>query len=289
MNLKAELFVDSRCELGEGPFWHHLLGRLFWFDILNQTMLSANDQGHIVDRITFKDTVSAAAVIDEHTLAVVQSGALLRYDFRTDTTTTIVEIEADIPGNRTNDSRVDRAGGFWIGTMGRRAEAKVGSVYHYRSGVLNKIISEISIPNSICFAPDGRTAYFTDAGAMIRKCATDPDTGMPIGEWTDFFSVDGLGGGDGSVVDAEGFLWNARWNGSAVIRISPEGKLDKVVEVPVSRVSCPAFGGKDMKTLYLTTAREHMTPEELEREPHAGSVFAVELDVPGPAEPFIKL
>ncbi|WP_374623434.1 SMP-30/gluconolactonase/LRE family protein [Devosia sp.] len=289
MNRKAELFVDCRCELGEGPFWHPLLGRLFWFDILNQTMLSANDAGHIVDRITFKDTVSAAAVIDENALAVTQSGTLLRYDFRTDTSSPIVEVEADIPGNRTNDSRVDRAGGFWIGTMGRRAEHGVGNVYHYRAGVLNRIISGITIPNSICFSPDGRTAYFTDAGAMIKKCSVDPETGMPIGDWEDFFAIEGIGGADGSVVDSEGFVWNARWNGSAVLRISPDGRLDRVVDVPVSRVSCPAFGGKDYKTLFLTTAREHMTPEELEREPQAGSIFAIEVDVPGIPEPAIRL
>lgn len=289
MNRKAELFVDCRCELGEGPFWHPLLGRLFWFDILNQTMLSANDAGHIVDRITFKDTVSAAAVIDENALAVTQSGTLLRYDFRTDTSSPIVEVEADIPGNRTNDSRVDRAGGFWIGTMGRRAEHGVGNVYHYRAGVLNRIISAITIPNSICFSPDGRTAYFTDAGAMIKKCSVDPETGMPIGDWEDFFAIEGMGGADGSVVDSEGFVWNARWNGSAVLRISPDGRLDRVVDVPVSRVSCPAFGGKDYKTLFLTTAREHMTPEELEREPQAGSIFAIEVDVPGIPEPAIRL
>ena len=289
MNRKAELFVDCRCELGEGPFWHPLLGRLFWFDILNQTMLSANDAGHIVDRITFKDTVSAAAVIDENALAVTQSGTLLRYDFRTDTSSPIVEVEADIPGNRTNDSRVDRAGGFWIGTMGRRAEHGVGNVYHYRAGVLNRIISGITIPNSICFSPDGRTAYFTDAGAMIKKCSVDPETGMPIGDWEDFFAIEGMGGADGSVVDSEGFVWNARWNGNAVLRISPDGRLDRVVDVPVSRVSCPAFGGKDYKTLFLTTAREHMTPEELEREPQAGSIFAIEVDVPGIPEPAIRL
>lgn len=290
MNQQAELFVDSRCELGEGPFWHPLLERLFWFDILNQTMLSAGIEGHVVDRITFKDTVSAAAVIDKDTLAVAQSGALLRYDFATDTTTPIAGIEEDIPTNRTNDSRVDRSGGFWIGTMGRKAEPGVGNVYQYRAGVMTKVIESIRVPNSICFSPDGRTAYFTDSGKMIVRCALDPETGRPIGEWQDFYTMDGLGGADGSVVDAEGFLWNARWGGSAVIRISPDGKLDKVVEVPnVTRVSCPAFGGKDLKTLYLTTAREHMTPEELEREPHAGSVFAVPIDVPGIAEPFLKL
>ena len=290
MNLQAELFVDSRCELGEGPFWHPLLGRLFWFDILNQTLLSADSNGHIVDRITFKDTVSAGAVIDKDSLAIVQSGALLRYDFAADTTSVIAEIEDDVPTNRTNDSRVDRTGGFWIGTMGRKAEPGVGGVYQYRAGQTTKVIENIRIPNSICFSPDGRTAYFTDAGKMIVRCTLDPATGLPVGPWEDFFTVEGPGGADGSVVDSEGYLWNARWGGGKVIRISPDGKLDKVVEVPgVSQVSCPAFGGNDLKTLYITTAREHMTPEQLEREPHAGSVFAVELDVPGIAEPFLKL
>lgn len=290
MNSKAELFVDSRCELGEGPFWHPLLERLFWFDILNQTMLSAGTDGHIVDRITFKDTVSAGAVIDQGSLAVAQSGALLRYDFATDSTSVIVEIEGDVPTNRTNDSRVDRTGGFWIGTMGRKAEAGVGGVYQYRAGQTTKVIDNIRIPNSICFSPDGRTAYFTDSGKTIVKCATDPATGLPVGPWEDFFTMEGPGGADGSVVDSEGYLWNARWGGGKVIRISPDGKLDKVVEVPgITQVSCPAFGGKDLKTLYITTAREHMTPEQIEREPHAGSVFAVALDVPGIAEPFLKL
>jgi len=290
MNLKAELFVDSRCELGEGPFWHPLLERLFWFDILNQTLLSAGTDGHIVDRITFKDTVSAGAVIDKGSLAIAQSGALLRYDFATDTTSVIAEIEGDLPTNRTNDSRVDRSGGFWIGTMGRKAEPGVGGVYQYRAGQTTKVIENIRIPNSICFSPDGRTAYFTDSGKMIVKCATDPATGLPVGPWEDFFTMDGPGGADGSVVDSEGYLWNARWGGGKVIRISPDGKLDKVVEVPgVSQVSCPAFGGNDLKTLYITTAREHMTPAEIEGEPHAGSVFAVALDVPGIAEPFLKL
>lgn len=290
MNQKAELFVDSRCELGEGPFWHPLLGRLFWFDILNRTMLSAGTDGHIVDRIVFKDTVSAAGVIDKDTLAVAQSGTLLRYQFSTDTSTPIIGVEDDVPTNRTNDSRVDRQGGFWIGVMGRKGEAGVGGVYRYAKGTLTKLIENIRVPNSICFSPDGRTAYFTDSGRMIVKCALDPETGMPAGPWEDFYTMDGLGGADGSVVDSEGFLWNARWGGGAVIRISPDGKLDKVVEVPgVTRVSCPAFGGADLKTLYLTTAREHMTPEEIAQQTHAGSVFAVPIDVPGLPEPFLKL
>lgn len=291
MNAKAELFVDSRCELGEGPFWHPLLKRLFWFDILNQTLLSANADGHLVDRFTFKDKVSAAAVIDEHTLAVAQAGALLKFDLATDTSTEIVPLEADRPGNRTNDSRVDRAGGFWIGTMSRLGgqEPGAGAIYHYRAGTLTKLLGSLNIPNSICFSPDGRTAYYTHTGDVIFKCTTDPETGLPISEWTPFVKLDGPGKADGSIVDAEGYLWNARWGGSCVLRIAPDGTVDRAIELPVSRVSCPALGGDDLRTLYLTTAREGMTPEELEREPLAGSVFSIRVDVPGLPEPLLKL
>lgn len=287
---EAELFVDSRCELGEGPFWHPLLGRLFWFDILNQTLFSANDEGHIVDRITFKRPVSAAAVIDADTLAVAETGALLRYDFRTDTSTVIAELEADLHDNRPNDSRTHPAGGFWIGTMhARGGDVPSGSVYQYRAGELTRILSKVTVPNSTCFSPDGSIAYFTDGGGVIRKCALDPATGLPVGEWEDFASSPDYGIADGSVVDSEGFLWNARWDGSCVIRYAPDGRIDRVVELPVSRVTCPAFGGPDYKTLFVTSARADLPPEALEREPHAGSVFAIALDVPGAPDPFIKL
>lgn len=292
MNARAELFVDSRCELGEGPFWHPLLGRLFWFDILNQTLLSAGADGHLIDRFTFRQPASAAGVIDRETLAVATAGALLRFDLASDTGTMIVPIEEEVPGNRTNDGRVNPAGGFWIGTMSRRGgqDMGAGAVYQYRAGELVTVIDGITIPNSICFSPDGRTAYFADTMTdTIRRCSIDPATGLPAGEWSDFASTEGLGSPDGSVVDSEGFLWNARWGGSCVVRHAPDGSVDRIVELPVSRVTCPAFGGDALKTLYITSAREGMTPEELEREPLAGSVFSIRVDVPGQPETLLKL
>ncbi len=291
MNQQAQLFVDSRCELGEGPFWNPLLQRLFWFDILNQTLLSATEDGQLVDRITFKDTVSAAAVVDKNTLAVFQSGHLLRYRFDTDSSESVADVEADIPGNRGNDSRMDRSGGFWLGTMGRHGgNPKTGSVYQWKAGTLTTILTGIGIPNSICFSPDGTRAYFTDAGRVIQTAPLDPATGLPNGEWTTFFDGEAPGGADGSVVDSEGYIWNARWGGSCVIRFTPDGQIDRVIDVPgVTRVSCPAFGGADMKTLYLTTAREGMTPAEAETQPTAGGVFSIRTDVAGLAEPYITL
>ena len=291
MNQQAQLFVDSRCVLGEGPFWNPLLQRLFWFDILNQTLLSATEDGQLVDRITFKDTVSAAAVVDENTLAVVQSGHMLRYRFDTDRHEIVGDIEADIPSNRSNDSRMDRSGGFWVGTMGRHGgNPKTGAVYQWKAGTLTTILTGIGIPNSICFSPDGTRAYFTDAGRVIQTVTLDPATGLPNGEWTTFFDGEAPGGADGSVVDSEGYLWNARWGGSCVIRFTPDGQIDRVIDVPgVTRVSCPAFGGADMKTLYLTTAREGMTDAEAQEQPTAGGVFSIRTEVAGLAEPFITL
>ncbi len=140
-----------------------------------------------------------------------------------------------------------------------------GAVYQYRGGKLDTILTDVRIPNSTCFSPDGRIAYFADTPSKkIRKCAIDPATGLPIGEWTDFVDTsDHRGAPDGSVVDSEGYLWNARYHGSCVVRHAPDGSIDRVVELPVSQVTCPAFGGPDLKTLYITSASQNMTPEQL--------------------------
>jgi sugar lactone lactonase YvrE len=117
----------------------------------------------------------------------------------------------------------------------------------------------------------------------------DPDTGEPAGFWSVFADTSGdPGAPDGAVVDAEGFLWSARWGGSRVIRYAPDGRVDREVLLPVSQVTCPAFGGPDLRTLYITSASKTLTPEQLAREPHAGSVFAIELDVAGQRETLLR-
>ena len=280
----AELFIDSRCELGEGPFWHPLQERLFWFDILNKTLFSATAGGIMVDRFTFDATVTAAGVIDNDNLAVASAAGIFRLTLSTDTRELLIPLEPDSSSTRTNDGRVNQAGGFWVGTMGLKDPGKVaaGSLYQVRGGETKKLLSDVFIPNGTCFSPDGRTAYFADTKVgTIRKIAIDPDTGLPVGEWQPFADASHPGGPDGAVTDAEGFVWSARWDGSSVIRFAPDGRVDRVVKVPVSRPTCPAFGGKDLKTMYITSAREGMTAEQLAAEPASGGVFAIELDVPG--------
>lgn len=281
----AELFIDSRCELGEGPFWHPLQDRLFWFDILNKTLFSATAGGIMVDRFTFDATVTAAGVIDSDTLAIASAAGLFKLQLSTDTRELLIPLEPLSTTTRTNDGRVNAAGGFWIGTMGLKDPGSVaaGSLYQVRAGEVTKILPDVLIPNGTCFSPDGKTAYFADTPTgVIRQIAIDPETGLPTGKWETLVEKGVIAGGpDGAVVDSEGFIWSARWGGSSVVRISPAGKVDREVKLPVSRVTCPAFGGKDLKTMYITTAREGMTAAEIAAEPLAGSVFAIDVDVPG--------
>jgi sugar lactone lactonase YvrE len=291
MNDTAELFIDSRCELGEGIFWHPLQERLFWFDILNKTLYSATAGGIMVDRFTFETTVSAAGIIDADNLAIASSEGIYRLNLATDARELLTPLEAEVPDNRSNDGRVGPSGSFWIGTMAVKDAGahNSGSLYHVRGGEVTKLRDKIHVPNATCFSPDGTRAYFTDGVTrQIQSIAIDKQTGLPNGSWEDYVAVDAPIEPDGAIVDSEGFVWNAQWRGGRVVRYSPDGKIDRIVKLPVSRVTCPALGGKDLKTLYITTAREGLSAEELAAEPLAGSVFAIEVDVPGLPESIFK-
>jgi sugar lactone lactonase YvrE len=125
---------------------------------------------------------------------------------------------------------------------------------------------------------------------LIRKCALDPDTGRPAGDWELFADTRDLPGGpDGSVVDSEGHLWNARYGGSSVIRFAPDGGVVEQIEVGAKKTTCPCFGGSDLKTLFITSASHNMSEAEHAADPHAGGLFAIELDVAGLPETPIKL
>lgn len=291
MSGTARLLIDSKCELGEGPIWHPGRQQLFWFDINEQSLFAANIDGDIEESWLFNESVSAAAIADDQTLAIATETGLVRFDLSVGGMNRLVDIEHDIPGNRANDSRVHPSGAFWIGTMVKDEGPKEGSVYHYRAGALTRIIENVAIPNATCFSPDGRIAYWTDTPSRkILKCATDPETGLPVGEWELFADVSGHRGyPDGAVVDSEGYLWNARWGGNCVVRHAPDGSIDRIIEVPVSQVTCPAFGGKDLKTLFITTAAKTLSPEQLAEEKVAGGVFVIEVDVPGLPETPIQL
>jgi len=292
MTQTAKLILDSQCSLGEGPLWHPGRQELFFFDINNETLFAVTAAGEITNQWLFNEIVAAAAIVDDDTLVLATETGLKGFELATGGIAPIVGIEASNAATRTNDSRVHPSGAFWIGTMDKSGDdAAIGAVYHYRAGTLNTLKSGIAIPNATCFSPDGTIAYWADTPTKkIMQVATDPATGMPIGDWTLFADVsEGRGYPDGAVIDSEGYLWNAKWGGSCVVRHAPDGSIDRIIEVPVSQVTCPAFGGPDLKTLFITSAAKNLSADQLAAEKVAGGLFAIDVDVAGLAETPIQL
>ncbi|WFE75646.1 SMP-30/gluconolactonase/LRE family protein [Roseinatronobacter sp. S2] len=257
---------DIRCTLGEGPLWHPERAEFFWFDILGGKLHSLNRSW------TFDEYVSAAGWVDRNTLLVASETRLFVFDLETGGQRDLCPLEADNRITRSNDGRADPQGGFWIGTMGKHAEHGAGAIWRWYRGELRKLFGDISIPNAICFAPDGRSACFTDTPTRrIMRVGLDAQ-GWPAGTpecWLDL-NADGYNP-DGAVFDAAGNFWLAQWGAGRVACYGPDGAFLRAVSFPASHTSCPAFGGPDLTDLYCTTAREgHATPAPLD-----GATFCV--------------
>jgi sugar lactone lactonase YvrE len=159
-----------------------------------------------------------------------------------------------------------------------------GSLYRFDADFRStKLRNAIIIPNSLAFSPDGRTMYFADTNRHTLW-AYDYDAATGAATRERVFADTGKGRPDGSCVDAEGCLWNADYGAARVVRYTPAGKVDRTFELPVTNVTCCCFGGKDLDTLYITTATQRLSPEELARQPLAGSLFALRPGVRGLAE-----
>jgi sugar lactone lactonase len=286
---KISLFHDEPVQLGEGPGYDPLTKTVWWFDIVTGRLFEKPLAGGEVEIHTLGQMASALAVIDkERQLIATETGLFVR-DRRTGHTTMHQPIEADNPATRSNDARVHPAGAFWVGTMGKTQKG-AGSIYWYRQGELRKLFSDISITNSICFSPDGRISYFADTGKnIIWRVDTNPETGLPIGEPAVFYQQREKGGVDGSVVDADGNLWNACWGGSCINVFSPAGKRTRSIEMPVRQPSCPAFVSEGSANIIVTTAYHEMSDVVHKSDPDAGKTYLVEITGKGRFDPQVRL
>lgn len=283
------MIYDHRaCELGEGPLWHPVRGQLFWFDITGQRMLSVERGAPREWR--FPEMVSAAGWLSRDVLLIAGERDLFLFDVETEEMETLAELEADNPQTRSNDGRADPMGGFWIGTMGKRAEPGAGAIYRYFDGELRRLYSEISIPNAICFAPDGRTAHFADtATGQVMRVALDA-AGWPAGKPEVFIDLGrGDSGPDGAVTDAEGLLWLAVWGGGCLQAYAPDGRMVRQQDFAAPHLTCPAFGGAGLSTLFCTSALQGMDAAARGAFPSAGMTFMAEGLAQGRAEPQILL
>jgi len=277
---------DGRiCALGEGALWHPGRGALFWVDILGRRLLGRDHGGP--REWPQAEHVSAAGWIDDDRLLVASETALFVLDLATGARRDLCPLDAGNPATRSNDGRADPAGGFWIGTMGKAAERGAGAIWRWHRGSLRRLFAPVSIPNAICFDPAGRWAQFADsATAQVMRVGLDAD-GWPAGEPERFLDLSAEPfKPDGAVVDAAGATWIALWGGGGVAAFGPDGRQLARVDLPAVQVTCPAFGGPGLSTLYATTARVGLGAR-------AGAADGVTLALPGLArglpEPRVQL
>ena len=287
-DLDFEVFSPVRNELGEGPIYDGTTAELIWFDIVSQVMFVGNTNQGTIKSYGFGEPVSAAFLTNSDILLVAAASGVIAFDRGTGRRTINLSLEASNSLTRANDSRTAPNSAIWLSTMGLGQESGAGSVYHLRSGVCTRLFDKMTVPNAICFSPDGETAYFCDTPKrMIMKTRIDPETSLPVGKPSAFIDLTSEKiNPDGAVIDSEGSLWNAQWGAGRVACYDSSGRFVRAIELPATQITCPAFGGSDLKHLYVTSAYGGISRSE---QPEAGAVFVIEVDVPGLAERRVHL
>ncbi len=270
---------DTNCLLGEGPLWHPERGELFWFDILARKLHTKGRHW------TFDTFATAAGWVDHDTLLIATARDFRLLTLSTGAQQHVAPLEADNPLTRSNDGRIDPWGGFWIGTMGIHEQNPIGAIYRFYKGELRTLYPGIAIPNSICFAPDGTTAYFTDtATQQIMRQPLDSH-GWPKGAPTLHVDLRGTGlWPDGAVVDAGGNLWVAIWGAARVTVFNPEGQEIATYDFPAAQTTCPAFGDEDHSTLFVTSAAVGLSQPHVADHPASGQTFVMPTGTKGQKE-----
>jgi sugar lactone lactonase YvrE len=279
---------------GEGAVWHALHKALYWVDINRFLIHRFEPQTGNVRNWLFAEPVTALGLTERpDTLIAALASRVILWQPANDARADFANPERGRAGVRLNDGRPDPAGDFWVGSMSNNVgadgedlpieRADMGRLFCVRpDGSSAPEKTGIGISNTLCWSPDATRFYSGDTLAnVISVWDRDPASGRIANERPFFVGFE-RGLPDGSAIDREGYLWNARYGGACVVRIAPNGEIDRIVEMPVSNVTTCTFGGPQLKTLFITTARR--TNERL-----SGGVYALPVDVPGLPENRFRL
>ncbi|MGU9807464.1 MULTISPECIES: SMP-30/gluconolactonase/LRE family protein [Pseudomonas] len=279
--------TEHRAILGEGPFWDEPTQALYWVDIAGKQALRLI--GANVQIWQMPEHVSAFIPTQSGDALVTLSSGVYRLDLDSpglEPNLKLLCMADPRPGNRANEARCDALGQLWLGTMqnniGENAEdlpieGRFGGLFRIGAdGRVMPLLRDRGIPNTLLWSPDGTTVYFGESldGTLYRHFIYPDGSLAPAEVW---FGPHPRGGPDGSAMDARGYVWNARWDGSCLLRLDPQGQVDRVIELPVSRPTSCVFGGEDLKTLYITSAASPLN------HPLDGAVLSMRVEVPGVA------
>jgi sugar lactone lactonase YvrE len=265
---------------GEVPYWDARDGMLWWIDVQGQRLMCFSPYSGGQHEWSLPLMPGMIAGRENGGLVLGLEDGLYAFDAADGLGDRLVAVEADDPRTRINDGKPDNKGRLWFGTMDKTGSGDpIGALYRLElDGRVTRTRSEVRIPNGFCFSPDGCNAYFADTRrGVVEASPYDPATGE-TGASRPFVSYGDGEHPDGACVDSDGCVWIAVVGGSRIERRRPDGELDTMVELPVSRPTMPMLGGADGRTLFVTSQRRFLSADQLRAEPLAGDLLAVRVD-----------
>ena len=281
--------LDIRAELGECPLWCSSEQALYWVDIYEGKLNRFDPSSGRNRTWTLPEPIGSFALCADGAALLALKSGLYRYDLKSEALEPLAQPEAHLPNNRLNDGRCDFQGRFWIGSMQDPVDPDHPAGTLYRFGPNNQCMPAVGglfVSNGLAFSPDGRTLYHSDSYPSVRTIwAWDLDTSEgKLANRRVFVDTKGMPGRpDGGAVDADGCYWMAANDGWEIVRFTPTGKVDRRIALPVAKPSMLAFGGPHLDVIYVTSIRPRGI--DLQDQPQAGSLFAVEAGVTGLPEP----
>ena len=275
---------EARTTVGENPLFDARTNRLYWIDVRETPAIHAIDLATNTERRwpLHEDVGSIALTQGTQLIAGLRSG-FATFDPHTGALASLVDPEADLPGNRMNDGKCDPSGRFWCASMNPESGIAEGSLYVLeRDCSHRRVHGGYFTPNGIAWSLDGATMYIADTRRGTIFSFPFDTASATLGSRSTFADLGAMPGGpDGATVDAQGGLWSAQFDGACLIRYTPEGLMDRVVRLPVSKPTSCAFGGPDYSQLYVTTATRGLDAGARASQPLAGRLLVVDVDVRG--------
>lgn len=289
--LKAEIEYKIASDLGEGAIWNHKTQELYWIDIEKKTLNIYNPKIKTNKILSMPSRIGTVVPFKTNQVLSALEDGVYKTNLETGDSELFINMQEALIGSRLNDGKCDPSGRFWVGSMHleqKQGHAKLFNINN--SGALNMQIDSVTISNGIVWTSDKTKMYYIDTPTSeIKVYDYDDDTGTISNAKIVVKIPESLGYPDGMAIDENDMLWVGMWNGNAVIQFNPNtGKVIQKIEVPAHNITSCAFGGKDLKTLYITSARVDMTEEELKKYPLSGSVFKVIPGVKGVKSSFYK-
>ncbi|MED5620800.1 SMP-30/gluconolactonase/LRE family protein [Ideonella sp. BN130291] len=276
--------------LGESPFWHPQEQVLYWCDIPGFKLHRYDPARNLHDEWAFDTDVGCCAPLLGGGLVLALRSGLWRLDPASGRRNQLLKAPYDTAALRFNDGKADPQGRFWVGTLHDAREFK-GALYRLEAHRLEPVLDEVAVSNGLAWSPDARTLYWADTKRHTVYAFDHEVTDGSVSNRRVFASfpqrqpeqdLSAYGGRpDGAAVDVEGCYWVAMFEGARLLRLSPQGEVLREVKLPVQCPTMPCFGGADLKTLFITSGRHHRPTEELARQPWAGCVLQMRVDVPG--------